>query len=150
MKKTLMIFGAIFLVLVIAAVIVFAIIATKGAALDKESKAYVDEVVPIILADLNQETLFKYASPELINSASQEEFDKLFKWFKKLGEFMYYEESTGEVHMQYTPKGKTISAQYIAKVEFESGPASVAIRIIKKDGGWKIFNFRINSKVLIQ
>lgn len=145
-----MILGGIFLVIVIVAVIGFAIIATKGSALDKESKAYVDEVVPMILTDLNQETLFKYASPELIDSASQEEFDKLFNWFNKLGDFKEYKESSGQAGMHYNQKGETISAQYVAQVEFENGPAQVAVGIIKKDDRWQIFNFRINSKALIQ
>jgi hypothetical protein len=47
MKKTLMILGGIFAVLLIAGVIGFAIIAMKGNALDEESKAYVDQVTPI-------------------------------------------------------------------------------------------------------
>ena len=78
MKKTLMILGGIFAVLILAGVVIFSILAVKGSALDEESKAYVDDVTPIILADLNKETLFQYASDELINSASEEEFDKIF------------------------------------------------------------------------
>lgn len=150
MKKTLMILGGIFLVIVIVAVIGFSIIATKGSALDEESKAYVDEVVPKILADLNQETLFQYASPELIDSASQEEFDKLFNWFNKLGEFKEYKEATGQAHMQYTAQGKTISAQYVANVEFDTGPASVLVGIVKRNESWQIINFRVDSIALIQ
>ena len=74
MKKTLMIIGGVFVVLILAGVVGFSILAVKGKALDEESKAYVDEVTPKILATLNQETLFQYASDELKNSASQEDF----------------------------------------------------------------------------
>lgn len=146
-----MILGGIFLLLVIVAVVGFAIIAVKGSTLDEESKAYVDEAVPLILADLDQSTLFKYASPELIESASQEEFNKLFKWFKRLGEFKEYKESTGQANMSYTThSGKIISGQYVAKVEFETGPATVNIAIVKRDGRWLINGFRIYSKAFIQ
>lgn len=58
MKKALMILGGIFAILIVAGVISFSVLAVKAAALDKESKAYVDEVTPKILANLNKETLF--------------------------------------------------------------------------------------------
>ncbi|MBW1851029.1 MAG: hypothetical protein JRJ15_06285 [Deltaproteobacteria bacterium] len=62
MKKTFMILGGVFAVLIILAVIGIAVVAVKGTALDKESKAYVDRVVPVVCADLRFETLSQYAS----------------------------------------------------------------------------------------
>jgi hypothetical protein len=73
----------------------FSLIAVKGKALDKESKAYVDKVTPTILANLNKETLFSYASDELKDSASPTEFNKIFNWFAKLGQFKEYKGSNG-------------------------------------------------------
>ena len=151
MKKTLIILGSVFLLLIVIAVIGFGIIAGKGNALDKESKAYVDEVTPIILSDLKQQTLFKYATPELIKSAPQEDIDRLFNWFADLGKFKQYKESSGQANISYTTQGgKVVSAQYIAQVEFETGPATVTIAILKRDNGWQIHNFNINSMALIK
>jgi hypothetical protein len=99
MKKTLMILGVVFAVLIVAGVICFSLLTVKGKALDKESKAYVDEVAPIILSNLNKDTLFRYASDELRNSASSEEFDKIFNWFSKLGQFKEYKGSSGQANI---------------------------------------------------
>ena len=94
-----MILGVVFAVLIVAGVICFSLLTVKGKALDKESKAYVDEVAPIILSNLNKDTLFRYASDELRNSASSEEFDKIFNWFSKLGQFKEYKGSSGQANI---------------------------------------------------
>jgi hypothetical protein len=150
MKKTLMIFGSIFIVLIVLLAIGIAVVATKGSALDKESKAYVDETVPVICSDLRMETLSKYASQELLNSALPAEFEKLFNGFKKLGEFKKYKESSGQAMMSYTAQhGKTITAEYLAQVEFDTGPAQIRVFAVKKGDQWKIQGFLINSPALI-
>lgn len=145
-----MIFGGIFLVLTVMAAIAFVVLAIKGSALDKESKAYIDEVVPEICSDLRMWTLSKYASPELLNSALPAEQEKIFNAFKKLGQFKEYKESRGDAKLFYTTQdGKAITAEYTAQVEFESGPAQVNVSLIKKGDQWKIRGFRINSPALI-
>lgn len=149
MKKFLVISGGVFIALIIVAVIGFAIIAKKGSELDKESKSYIDHTVPIILSDLTKETFYKYASQTVIESTSEEDLDKLISAYKKLGDFKKYEESKGQAGMHYNAQGKTITAEYIAKVEFESGPAKISIALIKHNQEWKIQMFRIDSKVFL-
>ena len=145
-----MICGGIFLVLIVMAAIAFVVLATKGSALDKESKAYIDEVVPVICSDLRILTLSKYASQELLNSGLPAEQERIFDAFKKLGEFKEYKESSGDAKLFYTTQhGKTITAEYTAQVEFESGPAQVKVSLIKQGDQWKIRGFRINSPALI-
>jgi hypothetical protein len=90
MKKTLMILVGLFVCLILAGVIGLSLLFVKGGALDKESKAYVDDVTPKILANLSKETLFLYASDELKRTATPEDFDKIFKLFAKLGQFKQY------------------------------------------------------------
>jgi hypothetical protein len=149
MKKILIILGGIFAFLVIAGVIGFSVIAIKGAALDKESKAYVDEVTPKILANLNKENLFQYASDELKNSASPEEFDKIFNWFAKLGPFKEYKGANGQANISITTeRGKQITGVYEAQAEFEKGPATIKITVIKKGDNWQVIGFNIKSMAL--
>jgi hypothetical protein len=149
MKKALMILGGIFAVLLVAGVIGFAIIAMKGNALDKESKAYVDQVTPIILANLNKGTLFKYASDELKNASSPEDFDKIFTWLARLGQFKEYKGSKGQANISITPqRGKQITGVYQAQAEFEKGPATINITTIKKGDKWQLIGFQINSMAL--
>ncbi len=149
MKKTLMILGGIFAVLIVLGVIGLAVLAVKGTALDKESKAYVDEVTPRILANLNKETLFQHASGELKNSASEEEFDKIFNLFAKLGEFKGYKGASGEASISLTSeRGKRITGLYQAQAEFENGPATVNVTVIKKGDNWQVMGFYIDSMAL--
>jgi len=149
MKKILMILGGFFAILIVAGVIGISIVAVKGAGLDRESKAYVDEVTPKILADLNKETLFQYASDELKNSASSEELDRIFNWFSKLGQFKEYKGSSGQACISVTTeRGKQITGSYQAQAEFENGPATINITIIKKGNNWQVIGFRINSMAL--
>ena len=149
MKKTLIVLGSIFAILIVVGVIGFSILAVKGSALDEESKAYVDDVTPKILANLNQESLFRFASDELKNSASQGEFDKIFNWFGKLGKFVEYKESKGQANISVTTQnGKQITAYYEAQAEFETGPATIKVTTIKKGESWQVIGFNINSMAL--
>ena len=149
MKKTLMILGGIFVFLVLAGAIGLYILDVKGTALDKESKAYVDEVTPKILANLSKETLFQYASDELKKAASPEEFDKIFNWFAKLGQFKEYKGAKGQSNMSVTSeRGKQITGYYEAQAEFEKGPATIKITVIKKGDNWQVIRFYIESMAL--
>lgn len=149
MKKTLMILGGIFAILIVTGVVSIVVLVVKGTALDKESKAYVDEVTPKILANLSKQTLFQHASDELKNSASPEEFDKIFNWFGKLGRFKEYRGSSGQANISVTTeRGKQITGIYQAQAEFENGPATIKITIIKKGDTWQIMGFNINSMAL--
>ena len=106
-------------------------------------------MAPIILSNLTKETLFKYSDAQLKASAKPEEFDKLFKMFSKLGRFKEYKESMGQAHISITNKGKSIYGKYVAKVDFETGPATLKITTVKKGSNWKIFNFHIDSMALL-
>jgi len=146
-KKILMILGVIFLAEVIIGVIGFSIFIVKGSALNKESKAYVDRVVPIILSDLKKETLLQYADDQLKNSSKPEEVDKIFNYlFPKLGKFKEYKGSEGGVHISGNLENRiVITGYYKAQVEFETGPAVVKVAVIKKGDDWKITGFNIES-----
>ena len=143
--------GSIFLVLIVIGVIAFSTLYVKGSALDKESKAYVDEITPVILSNLTKETFFQYADEQLKNSATPEKFEKIFNWLSKLGEFKEYKGSSGQANISITPEtGKLITGHYEAQAEFETGPATVKITIIKRGNKWKIIGFNINSMALTQ
>ena len=151
MKKFLIAMGGIFGVVILLAIIGIVTIAIKGSALDKESKAYVDEVAPIILADLRQETLLKYASDDLKSAAKPEDLNKVFNWFKKLGKFQKYSESTGQANISITTQsGKVITGHYLAQAKFETGPAQVRIVTVKKGDQWFVQLFKIDSMALLE
>lgn len=150
MKRFLVVLGVVFAVLIVLGVAGIVIAAVKGTALNKEGKAYVDEVVPKILADLRKETLLAYASEEFKNTVKPEEMDKIFTWFQKLGRFTEHKVSPGQVNISVTPPaGKVITGRYVVQAQFDSGPAQVEITIVKKGDKWFVQFFKINSMALL-
>jgi len=151
MKKILIYLGGVFLVLIVAVIIGVFVVATQGNALDKESKAYVDRVVPQIVKDWNRKALLAEASPELKTKVDENSLEKLFLRFQELGEFREYQGSDGQAHIQITTeKGKTVSANYLAKAGFSTGPAEIQVSLIKHDESWQISGFRVNSDVFLK
>ncbi len=146
MKKALIILG----VLILAGAAGVSTLVVKGVALDKESKAYVDEVTPKILSNLTKETFFQYASDELKKAATTEEFDKMFNFFGKLGKFKEYKGATGGANISLTTEnGEVITCSYQAQAAFENGPATVSIKAVKRGNTWQIIGFHINSIALM-
>ncbi len=116
--------------------------------LNRESKAYIDNVLPIILKNLNKEEFLKFASPKLIKAVPPEKFDEVFNVYKKLGKFEKYLGSKGKAKKSFTLKGqKWIYAKYTAKAKFSNGEAIIKVVLMKENGNWSIYSFKINSKV---
>src|SRR5579862_8621728 len=82
MKKTLMILGGIFVVVTLAVVGVITIAAVKGSALDRESKAYVDEAVPAIVSEWDIREIQKRASPEFDDAVKQDDLEKMMRMYR--------------------------------------------------------------------
>lgn len=122
-----------------------------GSQLDAGSKAYVDEVVPKIVASWNSKDLTDRASPELLATASPERIEKVFRAFSdRLGHLRSYGGSRGQATVWVTPQtGKVSTASYVAEATFEKGKASVQVNLVAHDGTWKISGFYVNSDALI-
>ncbi len=150
MKKALMILGGLFLAAFVLVGALFAYMAVVGQGLDQESKAYVMETVPVLCSAFDLETFKKHASPELLKAGSPEELTKILIWLKGLGQFGRIIEVTGDANISYMlGSGKVVTAKYRAKVEFETGPATIQIVLVKRHDGWKYRLFTINSMALV-
>lgn len=151
MKKTLMILGVTFLVVIGAALLAFGYVAYTGSRLDASSKAYVDEAIQPIVSTWSTEELLKRASTQLRQAGTDEQFELLFKKMSALGKLQSYEGSKGSSNVTITTQnGKVISASYVADATFENGKASIDIQLIQQDGVWKILGFRVNSPLFLK
>jgi hypothetical protein len=151
MKKLLIVLGAVFLILIILAVVGIGVVAVKGTALDKQSKAYVDSTVPVIVANWDEQELLNRASPEFIQAAQKSDLDKLYVMFRRLGHFRAYQGSQGQSYMSVTSEnGKSITAVYTAKTTFDTGPATIKVTLIKHGDRWQILGFHVDSEVFLQ
>ena len=145
MKKFLMIFGAVALVVVVASAIAIGVAAYRGNALDAESKAFVDAAVPAIASGWNKQELLDRATPELREMAKPEQLAALFDALSRLGPIVEYEGAKGDATMAFTSgSGGTVSAKYEAKAQFKNGTAIFRIVLMKRDGRWMIHNFQVD------
>ena len=142
MKKLLIVLGVVFLAIIVLAVIGIGIVAVKGAALDKQSKAYVDSAVPAIVSGWDEQELLSRASPEFMQATDKDDLDKLYAMFRKLGSMREYQGSEGQSNMSYTSEnGRRTIAVYTAKARFDAGSAVIRITLIKHGGQWQIMAF---------
>lgn len=149
MKKVFLFFGAVFFALAIAAVAAAVYAAVKGAAFDKESLAYVEKTVPILVAEWDVQALLDRASPELKQAVGKEEMEKLYAMFRRLGKLAALESPRGGSNATVTNKGRQITAAYAVNGLFEGGPAVVKISLIKHGETWQILGLYIDSKLFL-
>src|SRR6266446_698826 len=98
MKKVLLILGGLALVLALGVVVVagIAIVATKGRALDKESKQYAEAAIPAIIGGWHMNELERRASPEFKSVMKDGDLEKLFAMFGRLGKLGAYKGCRGQ------------------------------------------------------
>ena len=146
MKKLLIAFGVIFFISMLG---IFVFMARVDENLHKDSKEYVDRVVPLILKDLTVDNFYKYASPELKKAVPYEKAKKIFEEYNKnLGKFKKYLGSRGKAKVTYSLKfEKTIYAQYKAAAIFSSGPVRVDVYLILHGPDWYIYYFKLNKVI---
>jgi hypothetical protein len=152
MKRFLQVLGGIFALLIVGGLIGTTLLVVRGIALDRECRAYVDEVVPKILADLRAETLMAYATDHLRDQMEldPEVIKKVFATFARLGEFEKYNQATGTANMSMTTqRGKAIYGTYTAQVEFSTGPADVSVTAVQSGDKWRLNSFHISSTALL-
>ena len=155
MKKLLTVLGLVFLFIIVLIAVGISVTAVQGSALDKESKAYVDRNLPLIISQWDEAELLSRASPEFIQNTKRKELDKYFAVLsEKFGKMQSYEGSDGQSYVNYrvlsSRNGKVVTAIYTVKVVFDAGPAAIKVTLIKHSDQWQIECFNINSDVLIQ
>jgi hypothetical protein len=149
MKKFFIALGSIFLALIVLGAVGIAFVAVRGSALDKESKAYADTAIPAIVTTWSEKELLDRASPELKQAVTIDYLDRMFRWFSSLGRLQKCESPKGQSLMSVTSQnGKTITAKYDTKAQFEKGEATITMVLIKHGDHWQIGSFNVNSPQL--
>jgi len=150
MKKALMVFGVVFLVLITVGAIFLGYSIWNGARLDNSSRAYVDDVVPKILSAMSKDEIMKYASPEFQLFVSGNQLELTFHKLKGLGELIKCEKPTGQSLMKVTNKGEEITADYKVTAKFKNGNADVYIKLGQSNEHWQILAIRFESPIFLK
>ena len=153
MKKFFMWVGGIFTLAVILIVATIFIYGTFwGKPLDESSKKFVDESISAITSEWSPQELKNRASPALIATIDKdpESLNKLFSRFSRLGGLKHYSGSTGQSFGMFNIIGpSSITADYVANVEFENGNAVISVKLVRQDKNWKINYFYVNSPAML-
>ena len=151
MKKVLMILGGAFAAIVVLVIAGVAISAVKGSGLDKESKEYVDAAVPEILSKWDIAEIQNRASPEFKTAVRGEDLEKLLRISRRLGTFKAYNGAEGQARISIlTGKGTVISAAYVVRADFDTGPAEIRLSLIKHRDQWQLLGISVFSKALLE
>jgi hypothetical protein len=151
MRKFLYALGGLAALLIVGAGIGLYVLVRNGAALDAESKAYVDDAVITITAHWSPDELMKRATLHLQQITKPDDLQALFDAATTaLGPLVEYEGAKGDSMVStMVGSGTTISAKYVARAKFQKGNADLQVALLKTDGSWKIEGFHIVSSALM-
>jgi len=112
---------------------------------------YIQDAVPKIVTNWNSQELMDRATPELLAAVKKnDELDRLFIMFKRLGSLKHLDQPEGTVvSSTYTGTGTVTFGNYKTHAEFEKGEARIEIQLRLVGDTWKINGFRIFSDALL-
>lgn len=147
MKKTIMVLGYIFVVLIVVLIAGFVSLTVLGNRLDKESKVFVDTAIPAIVSTWDVSEIEKRASPEFNDEVDYDGLEQDFGVLRQLGKLVEYKGSTGDANITLSLQyGYEITADYSASADFELGSTNMRMSLIKHGGQWQILDFKINPE----
>jgi hypothetical protein len=150
MKKFLMIMGAIFCALIVLAIVAGIFGAIRGARLDKESRAYADEVIPAIVTTWDVDAFFARTSPELKKLVTANDADRLFRSFSQLGHLEHRDPARGQAMTSaILGQPRRTTGHYEAAAQFKNGSATIKIDLIKHGNQWQLLGFHIDSPAFL-
>ena len=140
-----MIFGGACAAVFLLLVILISFIVYKGRGLDQESKAYADTAIVAIASHWSEKDLTVRASPQLMATIKDPaDLDRVVGMWRMLGPLKKYDGSKGDAHIgYYWPRGKTVTAVYVARAEFDHGSAMIKLSLVKNAGVWKILGLNV-------
>lgn len=151
MRKFFITLGALFAVVIVAGGIGLFVLFRNGAALDAESRAYVDDAVVAISAHWKRSELVKRMTPQLAQNAKPQDLENLFDAASAgLGSLVEYQGAKGQTLISATTgEGTVISANYVAGAKFQKGDANFRVALLKVNGSWMINSFYIKSTAMM-
>ena len=140
-----MIFGGLCATALLLLITFISFIAYSGRGLDKESKTYADSAIVAITSQWNEKELTGRASPQFMATVKNPaDLDRVVGMWRMLGPLKKYDGSKGDAHINYSwPSGKTVTAVYVARAEFDHGAAMIKLSLIRTNGVWKILGIYV-------
>jgi len=150
-KKILKWLGGIFLAIILLFVLIAAYTGYKQAVYAETAIPYIKEVVPA-LSEWNSEKAKPFFVASTFDNVSQDEFEKVFRWFSKLGRFQSMEEPEfSNVYSGATiDDGANTIVTYTIFAHYENGEAKITIRLLDLGESFEVYHFNVSSMALIE
>jgi len=122
----------------------------KSSEYSETAVPYINEKIPE-LSTWDPEVAKKYLAPGILAETKDEDLEKLMRWFSKLGALQSIEEPQFiNVSSNATvANGQQTIATYTIMAHYENGDAAITMRLLEVEGGFKIYQFHLNSNALI-
>jgi hypothetical protein len=143
--------GIVMAAVVVTAAIGLFFLARDGAALDADSKTYVDNSVATIAQNWDADALWHLSSSRFRQVTKQEDLRRFFGAARgALGRLRATRGAVGQEMISIRNTVKMVTANYTVHAQFEKGDADIRISIIKNGSDWRIEGFHIDSAVLMR
>ena len=115
--------------------------------LETDCVRYIEKALPQIVGVWSYPEWKSRATVELLNSLKQKRVKKDFVSYRRVfGELKRLERPIGRVDVDNTGGVPETYGYYTASAKFATGRANIAMRLVKRAGGWKFQQFRIRSE----
>lgn len=117
---------------------------------EEQAKSYIDKTVPEIIKDWNTDTFVQHIHPELLKTTSGRQIEQLFFRYKTLGFLKKYHGSEGEIKTVESSTGdEMVMGVYKVTADFEKGPATISVVIVKVGDSWKFLTLLVDAQALL-
>ncbi len=150
-KKILKGFGIFILVMVVLVVLVAAYTGYKQSEYSETAVPYIRNVIPKISTWDPQKAKIFFV-PGTFDNVSDEDFEKLFKWFSKLGQLKSIEDPQflSVNSSATTSEGANTIVTYSIEAHYENGDATITIKLLDLNESFEVYSFNVNSMALIK
>ncbi|MDF0534149.1 hypothetical protein PY479_07660 [Shewanella sp. A32] len=150
-KKILKWFGVILLGIILLFILVAVYTGYKQSGYKETAVPYIKEVIPAI-SEWDTEKAKQFFVPSTFDNVSQDDFEKLFRFFSKLGSLKSMDEPVfNQVQAGATiQEGANTIVTYTVLAHYENGDAQITIRLLDLGGSFEVYYFNVNSTVFIE
>jgi hypothetical protein len=150
MKRFLVIVGGVTIGVLGLLACAFVWMASEGRRLDASSRDYAAQVLDETLRHWDRTAVKAEASDELIAAVPDHKLGHLLGVFsERLGPIEAHEAPQGGSRVNVVPFQRLVTAEYVTPVKFEKASGHVALRLIQKEGRWKLLAVNVNSDALL-
>jgi hypothetical protein len=151
MKRILMVVGAVTVTALAVGVLAFALLAVEGRRLDASSREYATQLLDTTLKHWEPSAVKVESSDELIAAVPDHKLAQLLGTFsERLGPIRSHGAPQGEARLSIMPFRRVVTADYVTPVTFEKADGNIALRLILRDGRWKLLVLNVFSDALLR